>query len=56
MKCNVSQDEVKENISTQGKIKLTSFPKDHTLSVLLYIKTLIKEKQTNKDFMTATTA
>ena len=26
----------KENIRTRGKAKLTSFPRDHTLSVLLY--------------------
>ena len=39
-----------------GKTKLTSFPRDHTLSVLLYIQTFIQQKQTNKDFVRATTA
>ena len=34
---DVSQDEVEGNIRTRGKTKLTSFPRDHTLSVLLYI-------------------
>ena len=32
-----SPDVVKGNIRTRGKTKLTSFPRDHTLSVLLYI-------------------
>ena len=31
----VSRDEVEGNIRTLGKTKLTSFPMDHTLSVLL---------------------
>ena len=34
---DVSRDEVEGNITTRGKAKLTSFPRDHTLSVLLYI-------------------
>ena len=34
---DVSHDEVEGNIRTRGKIKLTSFPRDHALSVLLYI-------------------
>ena len=29
--------EVEGNIRTRGKTKLTSFPRDHALSVLLYI-------------------
>jgi len=33
---NVSRDEVEGNIGTRGKTKLTSFPRDHTLSALLY--------------------
>ena len=41
---------------TRGKAKLTSFPRDHTLSVLLYIQTFIQQKQTNKDGDWATTA
>ena len=32
-----SQNEVEGNIKTRGKKKLTSFPRDHTLSVLLDI-------------------
>ena len=34
---DVSRDEVEGNIRTRGKTKLTSFPRDHTLSALLYI-------------------
>ena len=34
---DVSRDEVEGNIRTSGKTKLTSFPRDYTLSVLLYI-------------------
>ena len=34
---DVTREEVEGNISTQGKTKLTSFPRDHALSVLLYI-------------------
>ena len=34
-----TRDEVGGNIRTRGKTKLTSFPRDHTLSVLLYIST-----------------
>ena len=30
---DVSRDEVEGNIRTRGKTKLTSFPRDHTLSV-----------------------
>ena len=33
---DVSRDEVEGNIRTRGKTKLTSFPRDHTLSALLY--------------------
>ena len=33
----VSRDEDVGNIRTRGKTKLTSFPRDHTLSTLLYI-------------------
>ena len=32
---DVSRDEVEGNIRTRGKTKLTSFPRDHTLSVIL---------------------
>ena len=31
---DVSRDEVEGNIRTRGKAKLTSFPRDHTLSVI----------------------
>ena len=34
---DVSREEVEGNIRTQGKTKLTSFPRDQTLSALLYI-------------------
>ena len=34
---DVSRDEVEGNIRTRGKTKLTSFPRDYTLSALLYI-------------------
>ena len=34
---DVSQDAVEGNIRTRGKTKLTSFPRYHTLSALLYI-------------------
>ena len=34
---DVSRDKVEGNIRTRGKTKLTSFPRDHTLSALLYI-------------------
>ena len=34
---DVSRDEVEGNIRTRGKTKLTSFPRDHTLSALLYM-------------------
>ena len=34
---HVSRDEVEGNIRTQGKTKLTSFLRDHTLSVSLYV-------------------
>ena len=34
---DASRDEVAGNIRTRGKTKLTGFPRDHTLSVLLYI-------------------
>ena len=33
---DVSRDEVLRNIRTRGKTKLTGFPRDLTLSVLLY--------------------
>ena len=33
---DVSQDEVEGIIRTRGKTKLTGFPRDPTLSVLLY--------------------
>ena len=33
---DVSGDEVEGNIRTRGKTKLTGFPRDLTLSVLLY--------------------
>ena len=32
-----SRDEVEANIRTQGKTKLASIPRDHTLSTSLYI-------------------
>ena len=41
----------RESCRTRGKTKLTSFPRDHTLSALLYILTFpstIRAKQTNK--------
>ena len=55
---DVSQDEVKGNIRTQGKTKLTSFLRDHTWSVLLYMFRLSysKNKETIKDGVRATTA
>ena len=34
---DVSRDEVEGNIRTRGKTKLTGFPRDLTLSVLLYL-------------------
>ena len=34
---DVYRDEVEGNIRTRGKTKLTSFPRDDILSVLLYI-------------------
>ena len=33
----ISRDEVEGNIRTRGKTKLTSFSRDQTLSVLIYI-------------------
>ena len=36
---DVSRDEVEGNISTRGKTKPTGFPRDLTLSVLLYFQT-----------------
>ena len=33
---DVSRDDVEGNIRTQGKTKLTGFPRDLTLSVLIY--------------------
>ena len=51
---DVSRDEVEWNIRTRGKTKLTSFPREHTLSALLYIfrlsleQSYSKNKQTNK--------
>ena len=33
---DVSRDEVEGNIRTRGKTKLTGFPRDLTLSILLY--------------------
>ena len=53
---HVSRDEVEGNIRTRGKTKLTSFPRDHALSVLLYLQTFLLQKQTNKDGVRATTA
>ena len=50
-----SPDEVAGNIRTRRKTKLISFPRDHTLSVLL-IQTFIQQKHTNKDGLRATTA
>ena len=45
---DVSRDEVEGNIRTRGKTKLTGFPRDLTLSVLLYFwtftSTATKEK------------
>ena len=34
---DVSRDEIEGNVRTRGKTKQTSFPRDHILSVLLYI-------------------
>ena len=34
---DVSRDKVEGNMRTRGKTELTSFPRDHTLSALLYI-------------------
>ena len=45
--------------TTRGKTKLTSFPRDHTLSVLLYILDFPLNNhiaKTNKDGVRATTA
>ena len=36
---DVSRDDVEGNIRTQGKTKLTGFPRDLTLSVLIYFQT-----------------
>ena len=36
---DVSREEVKGNIRTRGKTKLTGFPRDLTLNVLLYFWT-----------------
>ena len=33
---NVSRDEVEGNIEIRGKTKFTIFPREHTLSALLY--------------------
>ena len=54
---DVSRDEVKGNIRTRGKTKLTSFLRDHTLNVLLYMFRLSysKNKETIKDDVRATT-
>ena len=46
----------RENIRTLGKTKLASFSRNHILSALLYIWTIIQQKQTNKDGVRATTA
>ena len=53
---DVSRDEVKGNIRTRGKTKLTSFLRDHTLNVLLYMFRLSysKNKETIKDDVRAT--
>ena len=56
---DVSQDEVEGNIRTRGKTKLTSFPRDHTLNVLLlYLDFPLNNHvaKTNKDGVRATTA
>ena len=34
---DVSRDEMERNIRIRGKTKLTIFPREHTLSALLYI-------------------
>ena len=54
---DVFRDEVKGNIRTRGKTKLTSFLRDHTLNVLLYMFRLSysKNKETIKDDVRATT-
>ena len=49
----MSRDEVEGDIRTRGKTKLTSFPRDHTLSALFSIFRLSlqqsqQNKQTNK--------
>ena len=52
-------NEVEGNIRIRGESKLTSFPTDHTLSVLviyLDFPLIIEQKQTNKDGARATTA
>ena len=40
----------------ETKTKLASFPRDHTFGVLLYIQTIIQQKQAKKDGVRATTA
>ena len=55
---DVSRDEVEENdgTRTRGKTKLSTFPRDHSLSVLLYIQTIVQQKQTNKEGVRAAIA
>ena len=53
---NVSRDEVEGNIRTRGKTKLTSFPRDHTLRVLLSNYLDFPIAKTNKGGVRATTA
>ena len=45
---DVSRDEVEGNIENRGKTKLTSFPRDQTLSALLYIQRMNKLKKRTK--------
>ena len=41
----ISRGEVEGNIRTQGKTKLIDFPRDLTLSVLLYFNVLQQQKK-----------
>ena len=52
------RDEVEGNIRIRGKTKLTSFPRDRTLSALLYIQFPLKNHiaKTNKDGTTSSFA
>ena len=44
---DVSRDDVEGNIRTQGKTKLTGFPRDLTLSVLYISRLSLQQQQKN---------